>query len=158
MTGSPGSAAPHRSVVSIRGAAAPPAPGPHTPPRNAPPSYGSPSSLRAEDDVIVVEVGSRFVRVGFAGDNAPRVRLQMPPEQQRRVGDYRRWASGFEDDWTMRAAGADWGEDYELWRYDLRSVDLGLVEDKLERLLREAFSKWVLPILGSGWSRGDGSR
>lgn len=40
--------------------------------------------------------------------------------------------------------GVDWGSDYELWSYDLRSVDLGLVEDKLDRLLREAFSKFVL--------------
>ncbi|SPO05702.1 related to actin-related protein RO7 [Cephalotrichum gorgonifer] len=146
MSASAGSTAPHRSVVSIRGGAQPPAPStnPQTPPRPIPASFGSPSTLRAEEDVIVIEIGSRFVRVGFAGDNAPRVRLQLPPEQQRRLGDHRTWASGYQDDWTKRATGEEWGADYELWRYDLRSVDLGLVEDKLDRLLREAFSKHLL--------------
>jgi hypothetical protein len=28
-----------------------------------------------------------------------------------------------------------------LWQYDVREVDLGLVGDKLERALREAFTK-----------------
>lgn len=144
MSASASSAAPHRSVVSIRGGQPQAPTTPHTPPRAIPSSFGSPSSIRAEEDVIVVEVGSRLVRVGFAGDNAPRVQLQLPPEEQRRVGDYRRWASGYEDDWGKRAMGAAWGTDYELWSYDLRSVDLGLVEDKLDRLLREAFSKCVL--------------
>jgi hypothetical protein len=34
-----------------------------------------------------------------------------------------------------------WGKDHELWQYDVRGVDLGLVGDKIERALREAFTK-----------------
>lgn len=142
--------APHRSVANIRGGQGPGGTSsgitpssPHTPPRAAPSAFGSPSTLRAEEDLLVIEIGSRFVRVGFAGDTTPRVQLQLPPEQQRRVGDYRAWVEGAEDDWTKRERGAHWGEDYELWRYDVRTVDVGLVEDKLHRLLRDAFSRLV---------------
>ena len=93
---------------------------------------------------MVIEIGSRFVRVGFAGDALPKAQLQLRPEQQRRVGDHRIWTVGYDDDWTRRKTGKDWTEDYELWRPDLRAVDLGVVEDKLDRVLREAFAKYML--------------
>ncbi|PKS11979.1 hypothetical protein jhhlp_001275 [Lomentospora prolificans] len=144
----PEMSAPHRSVTNIRGGQGPGSTvtpsSPHTPPRAAPSAFGSPSTLRAEEDLLVIEIGSRFLRVGFAGDTTPRVQLQLPPEQQRRVGDYRLWTASSEEDWTKRERGSHWGEDYELWRYDVRSIDLGLVEDKLHRLLRDAFSKYLL--------------
>ena len=38
----------------------------------------------------------------------------------------------------------DWGTDYELWPLDLRDVDLGLIEDKLERALRDAYTRVLL--------------
>lgn len=37
----------------------------------------------------------------------------------------------------------DWGWEYELYRCDLREVDLGLVEDKLERALRTVHSDYL---------------
>lgn len=128
----------HRSVASIRSA---PAQGssspstPHTPPRPISTNYGSPSTVRADDDIIVIELGSRFVKVGFAGDSLPKATLQCGLEQQRRVGDFRAWGN------EKKTPGQAWNEEFEIWRYDLREVDLGLVHDKLDRLLREAFTK-----------------
>ncbi|KKF94720.1 Actin-related protein 10 [Ceratocystis platani] len=137
---------PHRSVTSIRGGsgvADRPSP-PTTPSRPSAGSFSSPSTLRAEEDLVIVEIGSRFVRVGFAGDNAPKAYLQLRPDQQRRVGDYRMFLPGYHDAWRKRPIGKDWGKDYELWQYDLRESDLGLVQDKLDRILRDAFSRLLL--------------
>lgn len=167
---------PHRTVSSIRAgtqgqgalpaaAAAPVTP--HTPisssHRQSIPSiaFGSPSSLRAEDDLVVVELGTRRLRVGFAGDAAPKKVAAFGPEQQRRVGDFRAWnppapqvsaaasssgggGGGDGDGWRSRSAGGRaWGFDHELWRLDVRGLDLGLVGDRLERELRDALTKYV---------------
>lgn len=126
---------------------------PRTPLRAIPPmtpTFSSPSSLRAEDEVLIIEVGARTLRVGFAGDAAPKAAVGFGSEQARRVGDFRRWevplqgagGSGTEA-WRKRA----WSEDHELWRADVRGLDLGLVGDRMERALREAFNKWVLFLL-----------
>jgi actin-related protein len=97
--------------------------------------------LRAEEDYVVIEIGSRFLRAGFAGDAFPKAVIEFGLEQQRRAGDYRRWQAGYESDWRKRFRGRRWGESYELWKLDLRDADLGLVGDKIERALREAFTK-----------------
>ena len=129
---------------------------PHTPTRPSVPSiaFGSPSSLRAEDDLIVIELGARKLRVGFAGDPAPKRVASPGPEQQRRVGDFRAWAPDYRDDWRARsaAAAAPWGSDYELWQLDVRGQDLGLVGDKLERELRDGFTKYVSCLLSALFS------
>ncbi|CAI4211547.1 unnamed protein product [Parascedosporium putredinis] len=87
--------APHRSVANIRGGQGPGGSGsgitpssPHTPARAAPSAFGSPSTLRAEEDLLVIEIGSRF---GVGG--GCRGRLDEARE------------------------GSRWGEDYELWRH-----------------------------------------
>lgn len=129
----------HRSVASIRSAPNQRTPStPHTPPRPISTSYGSPSTVRADDDIIVIELGSRSVKVGFAGDSLPKAELQCGPQQQRRVGDFRAWAS------ETKTPGQAWCREFEIWRYDLRDVELGLVHDKLDRLLRDAFTKYLL--------------
>jgi hypothetical protein len=138
MASGAGPAPAHRSVANIR--AAPPQgqtgpASPHTPPRGIASTYGSPSTVRADDDIIVIELGSRFVRIGFAGDSLPKATLQCGVEQQRRVGDFRAWQS------SIMEPGSAWSAENEIWRYDLREVDLGLVQDKMDRLLREAFTK-----------------
>jgi len=108
-------------------------------------SFGSPGgSFRTEDEYIVVEVGSRYVRGGFAGESAPRCTLPFGPDEQRRVGDYRQWDPEYSQKRKQRKTGEDWGHDYELYRMDLTKVDLGLVEDKFERAMREAYSKYFL--------------
>lgn len=145
MSGPSGPA--HRSVASIRPTAfgsVPGSPGsPHTPLRNISSAYGSPSALRAEEDCIVVEIGSRYLRAGFAGDVAPKAVVNFSPDGQRRAGDYRPWEAGYGDSWRSRMQGAQFGEVHELWKLDVRDLDLGLVGDKIERALRDAFTKSV---------------
>lgn len=153
---------PHRAVSSIRGGAAPSgdaasSSNPRTPIRSIPsiPSqFNSPSSLRAEDDVLILEFGSRKLRAGFAGDAVPKALVAFSPGQARRVGDLRAWEVGHVDDWPR---GQKWGEDHELWRNDVRGLDLGLVGDRMERGLREAFNKCgetpyaYLSVIESPW-------
>lgn len=115
----------------------------------APGSFGSPSSLRAEDEVLVLELGARRLRVGFAGDAAPKAAMGFSLEQARRAGDFRQWEVGRADDWRRRA----WGDGHELWRADVRGLDLGLVGDRLERALREAFGRCVCPSRVEGENR-----
>ncbi|KAK3065278.1 hypothetical protein LTS18_003152 [Coniosporium uncinatum] len=86
--------------------------------------YGSPgSSFRADAEYLVFEF-----------------------EEQRRVGDYRQWLPGYERPGKRR--DEPWGEEYELWRHDIfnwgRELDLGLVEDKIERVLREIDQRQLL--------------
>ncbi|KAF2024298.1 actin-like ATPase domain-containing protein [Setomelanomma holmii] len=107
--------------------------------------FGSPGgSFRTEDDYVVIEVGSRFVRSGFPGESAPRCTLAFGPDEQRRVGDYRQWDPDYGQKRRKRKRGQDWGQDYELYRMDLSKVDLGLVEDKFERAMRETYNKYFL--------------
>lgn len=154
----PGHSLPHRAVSTIRGGgtstnptssasgtfASDPSSGgnPRTPLRSMPSissTFNSPSSLRAEDEILIVELGARKVRVGFAGDAVPKGVATFGPEQTRRVGDFRRWDAGYIDEWHK----SGWGDDHELWRGDVRGLDLGLVGDRMERGLREAFNKCV---------------
>jgi hypothetical protein len=135
----------HRSVASIR-----PAPSttgapnsPHTPLRTISSTFGSPSALRAEEDCVIFELGSRYLRAGFAGDAVPKAVVDFGPEEQRRTGDYRRWEIGYDNSRKVGTKGISWGEKYELWRPDLRGLDLGLVGDKIDRAVREAFTKSV---------------
>ena len=108
-------------------------------------TYGSPgASFRTEDEYVVLELGSRFLRGGLPGESAPRCTLAFGPDTQRRVGDYRPWDPAYTHTRRKRRRGMQWGEQYELFRMDLGRVDLGLVEDRLERVVREAYSKYFL--------------
>jgi hypothetical protein len=130
----------HRSVANIRSpsSAVPGAPSPHTPLRNIASTFGSPSSLRAEEDTVILELGSRYLRAGFAGDAVPKALIDFGPEEQKRAGDYSRWEVSYVRE---RRDEKSWGESYELWRPDLRGLDLGLVGDKIDRAIRDAFTK-----------------
>ncbi|EGO57141.1 hypothetical protein NEUTE1DRAFT_84862 [Neurospora tetrasperma FGSC 2508] len=140
---------PHRSVANIR--AAPTSSsrsdrdhsGTSTPARPIP-TFNTPSSLRAEEELIVVDFGTRKIQVGFAGDSAPRGIVWFGPEQQRRIGDFRDWQTDYQQDWRSKAAGGNWGRDYELWRPDVRGLELGQVGDKVEKAVREAYTKYML--------------
>lgn len=123
-------------------------PSPHTPQRNISSAFSSPSgSYRSEEEPLVFEFGARYFRAGFAGEGAPRCTLGFGPEESWRVGDYRRWQADYEDRPRKKERAQQWGEDYELWRMDLRDVDLGLVADKVERAVREAYTKYLLSDL-----------
>lgn len=117
--------------------------GPQTPLRSQISSYGSPSVLRAEEDCVVIELGSRFLRVGLAGYAAPQTLIDFGLEQQRRAGDLRRWSSGYDNSRRSDLRTKGWAEMNELYRPDIRNLDLGLVGDKIERAVRNALTKSV---------------
>lgn len=72
------------------------------------------------------------------------------PEDSRRAGDYRGWLKGINNTSSSRAVKADeWTGAYELWKMDLRDVDLGLIEDKIERVFRETYNKYLLTDAGT---------
>lgn len=119
-------------------------PSPQTPRRTISSAFSSPSNYRGEEDVLVFELGARHLSAGFAGEFYPRCDLGFSPADSRRVGDYRRWAPGFDQRSKRKRRGYEWGEDHELWRMDLRELDLGLVGDKIERAAREACNKYLL--------------
>jgi hypothetical protein len=73
----------------------------------------------------------------------PKALIEYGPEQQRRAGDYREWEVDYDKGWRKRIQGNNWGDAYELWKLDLRGVDLDLVGEKIERAIREAFTKSV---------------
>ncbi|KAI9816074.1 MAG: hypothetical protein M1832_005157 [Thelocarpon impressellum] len=120
---------------------------PHTPTGQSPSlafSASSPAFRGGDDDCLVFEFGTRFMRAGVANESAPRCVLGFGPDEQWRVGDYRRWEPEYEANWQQRRRGRPWGESHELWPVDLRNADLGLIEDKIERAMREAYTKYLL--------------
>ncbi|KAL8793871.1 MAG: hypothetical protein Q9195_003597, partial [Heterodermia aff. obscurata] len=117
---------------------------PHTPQRTYSSTFSSPSiSYRNEDEALIFDFGARHFSAGFAGESTPRCTLGFGPDESRRVGDYRQWLPGYKK-FIQKQSEDDWGKDHELWRMDLREVDIGLVEDKVERTIREACNKYLL--------------
>ena len=117
---------------------------PHTPQRTFSSAFSSPSiSYRNEEESLVFEFGSRHLSAGFAGETSPKCTLGFGPEESRRVGDYGRWLPGYKRI-VRKQKEEDWGREHELWRMDLREVDLGLVKDKIERAVREVYTKYLL--------------
>ena len=118
---------------------------PHTPQRTISSTFSSPSaSFRAEDDPLVFEFGTRHFSAGFAGESTPRCTIGFGPEDARHVGDYRPWQAEYKRRIGDRRVKESWGGDYGLWRMDLRAMDLGLVDYKIERAVREAYTKYLL--------------
>ncbi|KAN0083173.1 Actin domain containing protein [Elaphomyces granulatus] len=133
---------------------------PHTPQqqqRSLLSSFGGTASpvpsFRNEEDSVILEFGSRWLRAGFEGESSPMCVVGFGPEESRKAGDYRGWVRNREDDnighrpQFMKAE--DWTRDLELWRMDIRDLDLGLVEDKIERAIREIYNKYLLTDAGS---------
>lgn len=113
-------------------------------------STSSGSSFRGEEDAIIFELGSRWLRAGFEGDSVPMCIVGFGPEESRRAGDYRGWLNYGPSTDSQQAVNADdWASAHELWGMDLRKVDLGLVEDKIERVIRETYNKHLLTDAGT---------
>lgn len=108
--------------------------------------FGSPGAFRAEqEDVVVYELGARHFSAGFAGESRPRCILLFTPETARRAGDYRQYEPQYARNarkWRLRD-GKAWSAGHELYRVDVREMDMGLVEDKLERALRTAMTDYL---------------
>ncbi|KAE8149742.1 hypothetical protein BDV25DRAFT_155790 [Aspergillus avenaceus] len=108
------------------------------------------SSLRGEEDALIFEFGTRWLRAGFEGDSTPTCVVGCGPEESRRAGDYRGWLKGgLNADSSQPTKPDEWASAFELWRMDLRDVDLGLVEDKVERMFRETYNKFLLTDAGT---------
>ncbi|EER42478.1 conserved hypothetical protein [Histoplasma capsulatum H143] len=111
------------------------------------------SSFRHEEDAVVFELGSRYLRAGFEGDNSPICVIGFSPEGGRRVGDYRGWirTGGHEGPSSKKVYKSvdEWSKNYELWKMDIRDFDIGLFEDKIERIIREVYNKYLLTDAGS---------
>ncbi|KAL4907970.1 hypothetical protein BDW74DRAFT_148325 [Aspergillus multicolor] len=116
-------------------------------------STSSGSTYRVEEDAIIFELGARWLRAGFEGESEPKCVLGFGPDESRRAGDYRQWLKGTSvaDDTLPQppAKPDDWTGPYELWKMELRDLDIGLVEDKIERMFREAYNKYLLTDAGS---------
>lgn len=116
-------------------------------------STSSGSSFRGEEDAIVFEFGARWLRAGFEGDSTPMCVVGCGPDDCRRAGDYRGWVKGSqssaEGSQAQGLSAEEWTGRYELWKMDLRDVDLGLVEDKMERMFRETYNKYLLTDAGT---------
>ena len=127
-------------------------PSPHTPQRGGSgggvsSTFSSPGgSYRVEDEPVLLEFGARHLRAGFAGPSswAPRCTLGFGIEESRRVGDYRRWLPGYDPSKRRKRNPEEWTGEHELWQIDAQSSNLGLVEDKVERAIREAYAKYLL--------------
>lgn len=120
---------------------------PLTPNRLISSTFSSPgSSFRQAEDAIIIELGSRHLRAGFEAEHAPQCVLAFGPETWHRVGDYSNWGPGGQRKSLDIEA---WGRDHELWRMDVTEVDLGLVEDKIERAVREIYNQFLLTEVGS---------
>ena len=119
---------------------------PHTPQqRTVSSAFSSPSiSYRAEEEALIFELGTRYLSAGFTGESYPRCRLGFGPEESGRVGDYRRWLPEYDERPRKKQPEETWANDYELWQMDMRGSDLGIIEDKIERAVREAFTKYLL--------------
>ncbi|EER26578.1 hypothetical protein CPC735_007510 [Coccidioides posadasii C735 delta SOWgp] len=132
---------------------------PHTPQQSRQmysPYTGSPSpgsSFRHEEDSVIIEIGTRWLRAGFEGNSTPVCVVGFGPEEGRRVGDYRGWIrSPNQDSQKGKIAPTsiqNWLKSHELWRKDIRGLDVGLFEDKLERAIRELYNKYLLTDTGS---------
>ena len=120
---------------------------PQTPNRFISSNFSSPGSgFRQTEDAVIIELGSRYLRAGFEGESSPQCVLTFGPEDSRRIGDYWGWApGGRKKEFDIET----WGQGHELWHMDLGHVDLVLVEDKLERVVREAYTKYLLTDVGS---------
>ncbi|KAK6503118.1 hypothetical protein TWF481_008153 [Arthrobotrys musiformis] len=112
-------------------------------------SFSSPggSSLHQVDEPLIFELGTRFFRAGFSNESSPRCKIGITPEMYGRVGLKGRGGTRMNRR-TGEAAGPrirnTGSEEWELWTNDLRLKDLGVVEDLMERVLREAYNKYLL--------------
>lgn len=104
--------------------------------------YSSPGAYRSEEESIIYSVGTRSLSAGFAGESAPRCIQTFGPEDSRRADDFRACTSSSNTPLAHNAG--PWAKGWELWGLDVRHVDLELVEDKIERAVREAHTKYLM--------------
>lgn len=103
---------------------------------------------------MVIEIGTRYLRAGFANEAAPRCVIPYTEDMWRKAGD--KVVESQRRGGTMLPHKVPIASDSvqvkrkstrksrgELWQYDLRNLDTGLVEDLIARALREAYNKYA---------------
>jgi actin-related protein len=102
--------------------------------------FGSPGALNREpEELVIYELHPRSLSAGFAGESRPRCvhRFGYHLGDGKRVGDFREFAQNSGSK-TKRDKGDErWSEPYELFRPNVRNVDLALMSDRLERAVRQ---------------------
>ncbi|PWY92081.1 actin-like ATPase domain-containing protein [Aspergillus heteromorphus CBS 117.55] len=112
-------------------------------------SSSASTSFRGEEDAIIFEFGSRWLRAGFEGESSPMCVVGCGPEESRRVGDYRGWLRNSHGTEPPSVKAEEWTGAYELWKMNVRDMELGLIEDKIERMFRETYNKYLLTDAGT---------
>jgi Actin len=120
---------------------------PHTPSRFISSNYSSPgSNFRQEEDAVIFELTPRQILAGFEGESSPQCIVNFSPENAGRMGDYNSWLPGYTKVGTNLV---DEATKHELWLNDVKDVDLGLLEDRIERAVREVYNKHLLVDAGT---------
>lgn len=118
--------------------------------RSSSSNFGSPGlGFRQDDDYFVFEFSELFLRAGLGGEPDPRCELSFGPKSQRMVGNHSPYLAVGDAPRRRAMRGESyesWGRAHEMWRMDLRKVDLALVADKVERSLRDAIRDHILVL------------
>ena len=105
--------------------------------------FGSPGPLNREpEEIVIYELHPRFISAGFAGESRPRCvhRFGYQVGDGRRVGDYREFTDPSRSTPPRDRNDDRWSSPFELFRADVRQLDLALVSDRLERAVRQIHS------------------
>lgn len=121
---------------------------PVTPPtRYISSTYSTPgSTFGQEQDAVILELNSRYIKAGIEGESYPQCRYNLIPLAAKRVDDYRQHLPSYvhpKEDLER------WGDGYEFWKNDVKNMDLGLLSDNLERAVREINNKHLLVDAGT---------
>lgn len=108
--------------------------------------FGSPGALSREpEEVVVYELHPRFLSAGFAGEGKPRCvhRFGYQPGDGRRVGDFRHFFEQPKAATQRPRDDARWSAPYELFSVDVGDLDFALLQDRLERALRNVHTEYL---------------
>ncbi|KAL9093210.1 MAG: hypothetical protein Q9159_000387 [Coniocarpon cinnabarinum] len=119
------------------------------------PSLSTPNAFRVDDEIYVYHLTSTSLRLGLGGEAIPRSYIRFSPELQQRPGNYEKYLRPSHEYLKPRrkvpkaehdGGVEEWGRDRELYRPDLRGMDIGLLGDTLERAIRQAHVEDVLVL------------
>ncbi|CAK3742076.1 Hypothetical predicted protein [Lecanosticta acicola] len=128
---------PSATDFARQGTASPSSPRTPTVGRTISGKFNSPGAFREQDDIVIYELGARHFSAGFAGESKPRCIIPFTPDDLRRVGDFRQYDAEYVRNRRKADLGKEWGEGYVLYNLNLAEQDLGIVQDRLERVLRK---------------------
>lgn len=121
---------------------------PVTPPtRYISSTYSTPgSTFGQEQDAIILELNSRYIKAGIEGEGHPQCRYNLTPLASKRIDDYRQYLPSYT---RPKEDPERWGEGYEFWKNDVGNMSLGVLSDNLERAIREINNKHLLVDAGT---------